>query len=288
MKTSFWSLDVSWLCNLFYHASKNNDEPNSTIRSFTFNIIKILKKQKPTFLVAAIDSHLSFRKDLDPTYKSNRTEKDELYVQQLGQIKELLDALGIPSLCVDGFEADDVLCTLAEEAKKLEIPFVAIIQDKDYRQALLSGKVGMYNKPRGGDWRFFSQKMAENDWGIRIAQCIDWQSLVGDQVDNIKGCDSIGPKRATQLLNEFNTIEGIYEHLDSVPEKLRGKLEKFQNRLETVRALVRLSKTAGNFGNVLEHYSVEDFRINRVELSKILRRNDISNLETLILETFNA
>jgi len=288
MNNSFWGIDLSWVCNLFYHASKGNDEPNSTIRAFTFLLCKILKKQKPTFLVAAIDSHLSFRKDLDPSYKSNRTEKDELYVQQLDQIKQLLDALGIPSLEVDAFEADDVLATLAEEAKKIEIPFVAVIQDKDFRQILSSGKVGMYNKPRGMDWRFFSQKMAEESWGVRVNQMIEWQCLVGDQVDSIRGCDKIGPGKATKLLNRYDTIEGIYENLGELSESMRKNLEIFRPRLEIVRKLVTLVKDAGNFGNVLEHYEVSDFRVNRPELHKILIRNDIGNLENLLLETLNA
>jgi DNA polymerase-1 len=288
MNNYFWGLDVSWLSNLYYFASAAQDEPTGAIRLFLFNLCKILNKQKPSLLVAAIDSHLSFRKELDSSYKSTRKVKDEGLVQQINQIKEVIDALGIPSICVDRFEADDILATLGEEAKKIGIPFVSVISDKDYRQCLVTGKVGMYNKPKGADWRFFSQQMAEDDWGIKIGQCIDWQCLVGDQVDTIKGCESIGKKRATELLNQFGSIEGIYERIGEVPPKLRPKLEKFQERLATVQKLVTLVKNAGNFGNVLEHYAVTDFRVNRPELRKILQRNDVSNLETLILETFHG
>lgn len=288
MKESAWGLDISWLVNLFYHASKGNDEPNSTIRSFTFNLVKILKKQKPTFLVAAVDSHLSFRKELDPTYKSSRTEKDDEYVEALIQIKELLDVLGIPQICVDKYEADDVLATLAEEFKKLSIPFVAVISDKDYNQNLVFRKVGAFNKPKKQDWRFWGQLDAEKKWGIKIEQCVSYQSLVGDKIDDVRGCDSIGPKRASELLTKYNTIEGIYENIKELSASTQKNLENFQPRLETVRKLVTLVRDCGNFGNVLENYQVETFRVDRPALRKVLARNDILNLEKLLLETLNS
>lgn len=288
MSNYFWGLDISWLCNLFYHASKNNDEPNATIRAFAFNLVKVLKKQKPSYLVAAIDSHLSFRKELDPTYKSTRIEKDELYVQQLEQIKELLDALGVPQLCVDRFEADDVLATLAEEAKKLSIPFVGVIADKDFFQCLVKGKVGAYNKPKKNDWRFWGQADAETKWNIKIGQCVDYQCLVGDAVDTIVGCTQIGPKKASELLTKYDTIEGIYSNISDLSDSLQRNLENFRNRLAVVRKLVTLVRNCGNFGNVLEHYEVQDFKVNRAELKKVLNRNDITNLEPLLLGALNA
>lgn len=288
MKQSMWVLDVSWLVNMFWHATKGDDEPNSTLRGFLFNLVKILKKQKPTYLIAAIDSHLSFRKELDPTYKSNRTEKENGYVEALIQIKELLDCLGILQLCVDYFEADDVIATLAESAKSLNIPFVGVIADKDFNQSLVKGKVGAYNKPKKQDWRFWGQLDAEKKWGIKIEQAVSWQCLVGDAVDCIKGCTGIGPKKATALLNEYGTIESIYENLDKLPLGMAKNLEIFKERLDVVRKLVTLVKNAGNFGNVLEHYSVEDFKISRGELKKLLNRNSLTNLETLLLETWNV
>lgn len=284
----FWGLDVSWLSNLYYFASAAQDEPTGAIRSFLFHVCKILNKQKPSLLVAAIDSHLSFRKELDPTYKSTRKVKDEGLVQQINQIKEVIDALGIPSICVDRFEADDVLASLAEEAKKLSIPFVAVIADKDFNQNLINGKVGAYNKPKKQDWRFWGQLDAEAKWGIKIEQCIDYQTLVGDGVDTIVGCNMIGPDKASKLLTKYNNIEGIYTNVSELSASLQKNLEIFRPRLDTVRKLVTLVTNAGNFGNVLEHYAVKDFKVNRPELRKILQRNDISNLETLILDTFHA
>lgn len=120
MKNSFWCADVSWLCNLFYFAGQSGEDwevdEYSAIRGFLFTICRILKKENPVYLVAAIDSNKSFRKDLDETYKGHRKDKEEGYVQQLGQIKEVTDALGIPQICVDGYEADDVMCTLSKRA----------------------------------------------------------------------------------------------------------------------------------------------------------------------------
>lgn len=293
MKNSMWVLDLSWLCNLFYFAGNSKkkiengeEDKTSALRGFILTVCKILK-QNPTYLVVAVDSPLSFRKELEPTYKSTRREKDEGYIESLIQIKECIDLLGIPRIEVGGYEGDDIMASLAEEGKKLELPTVIVSKDKDMRQCLVQGKVGMYNKQKDG-WKFFSQKDAEEDWGIKIHQCCCSQTLTGDLCDSIRGARGIGQKRASQLLKEYDTIDGIYENLSKLSEPFRKSLEELQPRLDTVRKLVTLVKNVGNICPVLDDFGVADFKLDLAGLNKLLKRNDLMQLESLIKDTYGA
>lgn len=284
-KRYFWALDTSWLCNLFYFAGKSNHEENSGIRGFLQVVCKILNTQRPAYLVAAIDSHLSFRRELCDTYKGQRKDKEDNYIITMQQIKEALDILGIPQICVDYYEADDVLATLAEYSKSLGIPYVCVTKDKDFRQCLVTGKVGMYNKGKES-WSFYGEKELLGDWGITPAQAIDYQCMVGDAADNIKGVEGIGPTRATELLQRYGTLEGVYENLSDLSPTKILKFEKFRERLDIVRKLVTLKRDVASFEGVLEHYETRDFTLNRAELDTLLTRNDLCNLKDKILRTW--
>jgi DNA polymerase-1 len=282
MKQSFWSCDLSWICNLYYRAS---DTPHEALHTFILHLIKTFSKHRPTYYVAAIDSSTSFRKELDPLYKSNRPPKEPEYIELLKNCKEILNILGIHSIEVPLMEGDDVIASAAEKAKEIKIPFVACIQDKDFRASLRSGAVGMYNKPQKQPWRFFSQKMAEEDWGVRVDQFYSMQILWGDGVDCIRGCHQIGFVKSRDLLNRYDTIEGIYENLSELPLKMQENLKIFEERLDTVRQLVTLRTDVGDFSD-LGSYKTSNIRVNKEELRKFLNKHDLSQMYVGILEIF--
>ena len=182
-------------------------------------------------------------------------------------------------------EGDDVISSAAEKAKQIGIPFVAVIQDKDFRQCLLKKRVGMYNKPQKQPWRFFSQEMAEADWGIPISKCIEWQCLVGDTVDVITGAYGIGPDKATKYLNQYGDIATLYENLSELPLKKQESLKNFEERLDTVRQLVTLRTDVGDFSD-LGSYKTSNIRVNKEELRKFLSKHDLSQMYVGILEIF--
>lgn len=282
MKQSMWGLDLSWICNMYYRAS---DTPHDALHTFILHLIKTFSKHRPTYYVAAIDSSTSFRKELDPLYKSNRPPKEPKYVELLQNCKEILNILGIHSIEVPLMEGDDVIASAAEKAKEINIPFVGVITDKDFFQALRTGRVGMYHKPQKQPWRFYSQLMAEEKWGIPISKCIEWQCLVGDVADNIITVKNCGPKKATALLNRYDAIEGIYENLSELPTKLQKSFEEFQDRLDTVRQLVTLRTDVGDFSD-LGSYKTSNIRVNKEELRKFLSKHDLSQMYVGILEIF--
>lgn len=288
LPTSMFCLDVSWICNLYFWAGRSSDEENSGIRGLLFHICKILNTFHPKYLVACIDSNTNFRKAICPLYKANRPDKEEDYISQLAQIKEAIESLGIPQVCIPDYESDDVIATFSEKVKLTNTPLIAITADKDLKALLRHKKFGIYRKTKGKPWHFYSQQMAEEEHGIRIEQFSDFLVLVGDSSDNIKTVHGIGVKTASKLLSKYDTIEGIYENLGDLSANVRKNFENFRNRLEISRELIRLVKDVVGVPDSLEQFEVQDFKVNRPELHKILVRNDIVNLENLLLETLNA
>ena len=291
MKTSFWCLDISFLCSLFYFAGNSKKkleegtaDPTSALRGTIYTICKILSKRNPTYLVAAIDSKESFRKEIYPEYKAQRKEREEGYLRSVEQVREMLDLLGIPQICVNRYEADDVLCTLAEEAKKLEIPYVGVTQDKDFFQCLVKGEVGAYHKY--DTWEFFSVKDAEEKWGVPCKCFVEFQCIVGDLCDNIIAARGLGPKRAAMLLNKYSDLKTIYENISELSVPFQKSLEELAPRLDTVRKLVTLVKNVGNVCPVLDDFEVADFKLDRAGFRKLLERNDLIQVESLVLDLY--
>lgn len=278
-------LDISWMVNLYFWAGRSSDEENSGIRGIVFQICKIINNFKPEAVIACIDAPNNFRKQICPLYKGNRPEKEEDFSVQLQQVKELLDIIGLQSICINTYESDDIMATICENNKESNTKIVMVSADKDMKVLLQQGKIGIYRKSKGKPWHFYSQEACEKEHAIRIDQFMEFLILVGDASDNIKTVDGIGPIKASKLLQTYNTIDGIYEHLSELSPSVQKSFENFKPRLDISRNLVRLVR---NVPGVPEKFDSSNKTINRTELNRILRRNDIGNLETLILETFGA
>lgn len=208
------------------------------VHGFLRDIANLLQQWNPDYLVCAFDaSEVTFRNDLYPAYKAHREEMPEALRGQIELIQTSLDILKIPKISLPGFEADDILATLAHRAEAIGARVLLVTSDKDCRQ-LISDQTSMLNLRKNELFRA-DELMAT--WAIRPDQVVDFQSLVGDSVDNVPGVPSIGPKAAQQLLEQFGSLDGIYANLDRVAgDKKREKLAQHRDDAMLSRELVRL------------------------------------------------
>ncbi len=196
-----------------------------------------LRSRNPTYLVCAVDlGGPTFRHGLYPDYKSHRPPMPPDLAAQIPWLEKLMDALAIPRLAVEGYEADDILATLASAADRKGLDTLLCTSDKDCRQ-LLGPHVRLYNLRKDS---FYTAVELQADWGVRPDQVIDLQALVGDTADHVPGAPGVGPKTAQKWLEEFGSLEGLHANLDKVPGKKGQVLKDNWGKVELSRKLVRL------------------------------------------------
>ena len=231
-------LDAMALIYRAYFAMSRNPQINSkglntsAILGFANTLLEILKKEKPTHLGVAFDTMAPTQRHEDfAEYKANREKMPEGLAASIPYVKKLLDALEIPVLFVDGYEADDVIGTLAKQAEKKGFITYMMTPDKDFGQ-LVSEKILMYKPARGGNKaEVWGPKEVCERYGIqRPEQFIDILGLWGDAVDNIPGVPGIGEKTAARLIAQFGSIENLLENTRQLKGKLRENLEKYADQ----------------------------------------------------------
>ena len=201
----------------------------SAVSGFTRTLWDLLKTERPTHIAVAFDpSDKVFRHDMFPEYKANREEQPDDIKIAFPYIREILKAFKIPTLTVNGFEADDVIGTLAKKAEKEGYTVYMVTPDKDYAQ-LVSDNIFMYKPSRQGNGvEILGVPEILESWDIqRVDQVVDVLGLQGDAVDNIPGIPGIGAKTAVKLLKEFDTVEGLIERSAELKGKQREKVEEF-------------------------------------------------------------
>ena len=211
----------------------------SAVYGFALILLKAINELKPTHYAIAFDKKApTFRHQMFAQYKAQRPPTPDELVNQLGRVRQLVEAFHIPIFELEGYEADDVLGTLSQQASRQDIDTIIVTGDADAMQ-LVSPRVKLlYPRPR----RAFSNTMLYDEaavsqkYGIKPEHIADFKGLVGDPSDNIPGVPGIGEKTAVRLIQQFGTVEQIYDHIDEVtPPKLQGLLR--QNE-----ALARQSK----------------------------------------------
>ena len=214
----------------------------SAIYGFINTLEEVLAKEQPTHIGVAFDPHGgTFRHQAYPPYKAQREETPEGIRFGVPIIKELLDAYRIPVLEVAGYEADDVIGTLAAQAEAKGIETYMMTPDKDYGQ-LVSKHVSMF-KPRsmGSGFDILGPAEVCAKWGIeRPEQVIDILGLMGDASDNIPGCPGVGEKTAVQLIQQFGDIEELLANTDQLKGKQREKVETNREQIELSRWLAKI------------------------------------------------
>lgn len=223
-----------------FHAIAAMSSPSGLPTNAVFGFardMQFLRSKKPASLVAVFDvGGPTFRETLYPEYKAHRSPMPDDLRLQIPMIESLLAAMRIPRVGVPGFEADDVIATLARQAERQGWDVFICSSDKDCRQ-LLSDHVRIYNLRKK---EVFDAASLQADWGIAPGQVIDYQTLVGDSVDNVPGVEGIGPKTASQLLQQYATLDNLIAHLGEVKGKKQENLRNALPTLETGRTLVTL------------------------------------------------
>ena len=204
----------------------------SAVMGFCNTLNEVLTKEKPTHIGVAFDHGKTFRHDAFPEYKAQREETPEDIKLSVPLIKQVLEAMHIPILQVDGFEADDIIGTIATHFGADGIDTFMLTPDKDYGQ-LIGPNVFMYRPRHGGGYEILGEKEVGEKYGIPTpAQVIDLLALMGDSADNFPGCPGVGEKTAAKLINQFGSIDNMLQHTDEIKGKLR---EKVENAVEDIK-----------------------------------------------------
>ena len=197
----------------------------NAIIGFCYTLREILQKQKPTHIAVAFDHGKTFRHDVFPEYKAQREETPEDIRLAIPIIKDILKALNIPILQVDGFEADDIIGTVAKNAESDGMDVFMLTPDKDYAQ-LVTNKIHIFRPRHGGGYEDMGPSEVNAKYGIEsTSQVIDLLGLMGDSSDNYQGCPGVGEKTAVKLILQFGSIEKMLENTDKIKGKLREKVE---------------------------------------------------------------
>lgn len=204
----------------------------SAILGFCNTLNEIIEKEHPTHIGVAFDRGKTFRHEAFPPYKAQREATPEDIKLSVPHIQAILQAMHIPVLQAEGFEADDVIGTLALRAAEAGISTYMLTPDKDYGQ-LIRPNVYMYRPKHGGGYDTIGEKEIQEKYGIdNAAQVIDLLALMGDSADNYPGCPGVGEKTAVKLISEFGTCENLIANAHQLKGKMR---EKVENALEDIK-----------------------------------------------------
>lgn len=214
----------------------------SAVFGFLNTLVELLTKQSPDYIAVAFDTHApTFRHNMYPLYKANRDEQPEGIRTAVPHIKRLLAALNIPVVECEGYEADDIIGTLAKRCEAEGFNVFMMTPDKDYAQ-LVSDKIKMYKpKSNGNEVEIWGVNEVCNHFSIKnVSQVIDILGLWGDSADNIPGCPGVGEKKAKELLSQFDNIDNIYQNIDQLKGKLRENLEAKKDQVILSRTLATI------------------------------------------------
>ena len=198
--------------------TNRNKEQINAIYGFSSMLLKMIKDLKPDYITAAYDLPApTFRHEQYAEYKANRPKKPDELIEQIPKTKEILKGFNIPVLEKQGFEADDIIGTLAKRFKNIQI--LILTGDLDTLQ-LIDKNIKVYALRRGmSDIKIYGKKQVFERYELRPDQMVDYKGLRGDPSDNIPGAKGIGEKTAIILLKEFKTIQGLYKKIDKITDK---------------------------------------------------------------------
>ncbi|MBI4948068.1 DNA polymerase I [Candidatus Berkelbacteria bacterium] len=271
-------LDSNALIHRSFHALPPLATPKGEIVNAVFGfastLLKAIKDENPDYVVACFDtSKETFRSDIYKEYKAHRKETDHALVLQIPRVKQIVEVLNIPLFAQDGVEADDLIGSLANIAAKKGIEAVIVTGDNDALQ-LVNNSVKVYSLRRGvTDTLTYDAAAVKEKIGVLPEQIIDYKALAGDASDNIPGAPGIGPKTAVELLNKYQNLDGIYQHLNELKERTATILKEnkdqvlLSQRLATIRTdldieldLKKAEVENFDFSKVVDLFNELDFK----------------------------
>lgn len=223
-------IDGNAILHRAYHAlppslTTPDGQPVNAVYGFFGMLLKILEEQKPDYLIVCFDRAApTFRQELFAGYHENRPKMADDLVSQVDIIQDVLAKMKVCMMGVDGYEADDLIGTMAHQAAKAKMEVIIVTGDRDMLQ-LINSHVKVLMPIVGiTKMTLMDEKAVEKKYGVTPAQFIDYKALIGDASDNYPGVAGIGPKTAASLLQKLGTFKNLYKHLDQVSAKIAGKL----------------------------------------------------------------
>ena len=248
---------------LLSHPLTNTQGQNiSAVVIFFRNLKALLSHYKPGYLAAAFDSRTpTFRHEMYPEYKATRQKTPEDLHAQVPWIEEILTALKVPVLRVDGYEADDIIATVAARCKKENRGCRILSADKDLLQLVTDTCKAMQPDKANGGWEVNSRDEVFAKWGVGPEKILDYLSLTGDTADNVPGVSGVGDKTALKLLNEYGSLDGIYEHAQEIKGAIGNKIRADKENAYFSKKLITLCET------VPLDFSFEDFKTDNLDFN---------------------
>ncbi len=224
-------IDGNAILHRAYHAlpplTTKRGEPINAVYGFISMLLRVIQDLRPTHIVVAFDrKEPTFRHKEYKQYQAHRPETDKNLISQFDKARRVIDAFGIPFYDKAGFEADDVIGTLAKQAEKKLDEIIIVTGDKDILQ-LVTKKTKVYLPIRGlSDAKLMEKADVVEKMGVRPEQIDDYKALVGDPSDNYPGVPGIGPKTTIKLLAEYGTVDNVYKNMDRIQESTAKKLKE--------------------------------------------------------------
>src|SRR5256714_13216779 len=217
----------------------------NAVFGFTSMLVKLMSEEKPEYLAVAFDAPArTFRYDLDPEYKAGRKETPQLFSSQMPLIREVVETMQVPQLCVEGVEADDVIATLATQAAAAGLDVIVVTGDRDAFQLIEDPHIKvLYNRRGVSDYVLYDEAgIAERYLGVTAREYPQYAALRGDNSDNLPGVPGIGEKTAAALIVKYGDLDTVFEHLDELPPKQRQNLGEHKERVLLNRTMTWLRR----------------------------------------------
>ncbi|GJQ51188.1 MAG: DNA polymerase I [Anaerolineaceae bacterium] len=236
-------------------------EPTAGIYGFARELLRIIEQEQPEYLAVAFDVGKTFRDEIFPEYKGTRDKMPDDLRPQIKRIREMVDAFNIPRLELEGYEADDVLGSVARIAAEQGLGVKIVTGDRDLLQ-LVNKRTSVYLA--GDDKTFIKDEDVAQKLGVPPSQVVDYKALVGDKSDNIPGVAGVGEKTAIALLEKYTTLDGIYKNIDKIETRWKTKLEANKENAYLSYTLAQI-KTDLNIKLDLEHAKARDLNVPAIQ-----------------------
>lgn len=218
----------------------------NAVFGFTSMLINVLKDHRPDGVLVAFDRpEPTFRHEAEPLYKAQREAAPDILRQQMGLVREVLDAVGITAIDRAGWEADDLIASMSDRLVDAGHEVIIVTGDRDSYQLVHDPDVKvLYNKRGVSDYAFYDEAGIEERTGVRPDRYVEYAALRGDSSDNLPGVPGVGEKTAAKLINKYGGLDGIFDHVDEQTPKLRESLAEHEQRARTNLELMRLRHDA--------------------------------------------
>ncbi|MCK8614937.1 DNA polymerase I [Gordonia sp. C13] len=216
-------------------------QTTNAVYGFTSMLINLLRDEEPTHIAAAFDvSRKTFRSEMFPEYKAQRSKSPDEFNGQVDLTKEVLDALGVTVMAIEGFEADDIIATLATQAREQGFKVLIVTGDRDSLQLVDPSTTVLYPRKGVSDLTRFTPEEVEKKYGLTPAQYPDYAALRGDPSDNLPGIPGVGEKTASKWIREYGSLASLVDHVDEVKGKVGDALRANLASVQTNRQLTEL------------------------------------------------